>query len=144
MSVTDAAEIWISFGRITPTSMSGALLSIPFSSLISGSEGGWRQYPAPSSNADVLNNSAPVGDIPPARLNHGMVAVGRQLWLMGGQGADGSPHPCDMYILDTTSTPLTWRRAQLASSVFPEARFSFGMQVHGTTIFVSLTFPPSA
>jgi hypothetical protein len=133
MSVTDAGEIWVTFGRITSTSMSDALSSLSFSSLISGAGGAWRQY---DSNNDA---SAPVGDIPPTRLNHAMVAVGRNLWLMGGQAADGSVHPCDMYILDTTITPVSWRKVQLASSLVPEARFSFSMQLHGKTIFVSCT-----
>jgi hypothetical protein len=56
---------------------------------------------------------------------------------MGGQAPDGSVHPSDLYIGDTSAMPLVWRKAQLASNVVPEARFSFGMQPSGSTIFVS-------
>jgi hypothetical protein len=136
MVVTDAGDIWISGGRFSATAMSDSLFSLHSSFLnINGTD--WARYTAKANNSANGSWGQIEGDIPLQRTSHGMVAIGRQLWLMGGLASNGSVHSSDLYMLDTSRSQLTWVRKKVSSSVLPEARSNFGMLASGTTIFVS-------
>lgn len=53
-----------------------------------------------------------VGDPPPARQGHSLVVSGSQAYLSGGLTHDGSDwrQSADLYALDLSRAPLTWRR----------------------------------
>jgi hypothetical protein len=136
MAITDGTNIWLTGGRISTTALSTSIITSTLSAVAAGNN--WTQITAATNVSAGTRIQS--GQIPDLRVNHGMVAVGSVLWVIGGQGANGTVLPMDLYALDTTKFTLQWRIQDLASPLIPESRHSFGMTVIGSVIYVSLGF----
>jgi hypothetical protein len=136
MAITDSGLIWISAGRVSATRFTNVLLSMNVSSLYENKGEPWLQLAASRRSDGAGLPRVQSGDVPSERWNHNMVAVRKTLWLMGGLAPDGSISDGDMYVLDTASELLKWKKKTLTSALAPEPRHSFGMAAAGNVIYV--------